>query len=184
MGQEVRPFAVATPRQVVFEEFALDNWQGLVRAARFLLNDRQLAEDAVQTALMRTFRHWHSAKANPRAYSRAVLVNVCRDQWRYSHRRQEVAIAPDVIQVTAKVSATGPDTVIDHMLLQDALERLSNHEREVLVLRFYLDLSVSDTARLLKVPEGTVKSVTSRAIEKLRRDLSANTNEEVNCPLI
>lgn len=174
---------MATSRQVVFEGFALDNWQGLVRAARFLLNDRQLAEDAVQTALMRTYRHWHSAKANPRAYSRAVLVNVCRDQWRYSRRRQEmIAIAPDVIQVTA--SATGPDAVIDHMLLQDALERLSNHEREVLVIRFYLDLSVSDTARLLKVPEGTVKSVTSRAIGKLRRDLSANTNEEVNCPLI
>lgn len=175
---------MASSRQAVFEDFALDNWQGLVRAARLLLNDGQLAEDAVQTALMRTFRHWHSAKANPRAYCRTVLVNVCRDQWRCSRRRQEVATAPDVIQVTAKTPATGPDAVIDHMLLQDALERLSNHEREVLVLRFYLDLSVSETARLLEIPEGTVKSVTSRSIEKLRRDLSANTNEEVNCPLI
>jgi RNA polymerase sigma factor (sigma-70 family) len=65
--------------------------------------------------------------------------------------------------------------------LHDALGRLPDEQRAVLVLRYYLDLSVPDTATALGIPEGTVKSATSRALDRLRQYLSSSDREELLC---
>ena len=162
-----------------FEEFAVANSASLLRVAYLLLGERHSAEDAVQTTLMRTLRHWRDARANPKAYSRAVLVNICRDRWRSAQRRRETLTAPGCLE--ERPSAPAPGSPVDYMVLRDALGTLPDQQREVLVLRYYLDLSVPDTATALGIPEGTVKSATSRALDRLRQYLSFSNREELLC---
>ena len=61
----------------------------LLRAALVLLSSREEAEDALQLTLLRTFRRWDRAREAPEAYSRTVLVNVCRERWRHRARHPE-----------------------------------------------------------------------------------------------
>ncbi|MDA8303439.1 MAG: SigE family RNA polymerase sigma factor [Actinomycetota bacterium] len=162
-----------------FEDFAIANSASLLRVAYLLLGDRHSAEDAVQTTLMRTFRHWRDARANPKAYSWAVLINICRDRWRSAQRQRETLTAPGCIE--DRPSAPALSSPIDYLVLHDALGRLPDQQRAVLVLRYYLDLSVPDTATALGIPEGTVKSATSRALDRLRQYLSFSNREELLC---
>ena len=74
-------------REAEFTEFVKTASAPLLRAALVLLDTREEAEDALQMTLLRTFRRWDRAKEAPEAYSRAVLVNVCRERWRHRARQ-------------------------------------------------------------------------------------------------
>jgi RNA polymerase sigma-70 factor (sigma-E family) len=158
-----------------FREFAAGFSPTLVRAAYLLLGDRDAAEDAVQTVLLRTLRRWGAARSAPEAYSRRVLVNVCRDRWR-DLRRHPVSALDD--PGARELGVSPLDGVAQRLAVQEGLAALNSHQREVLVLRFFLDLSVAQTATLLEIPEGTVKSATSRGLAELR-DLLTDQPEEV-----
>jgi hypothetical protein len=80
----------AADRAAEFTEFVEAGSASLLRAALVLLDTREEAEDALQLALLRTFRRWDHARQAPEAYSRAVLVNVCRERWRHRRRHPEV----------------------------------------------------------------------------------------------
>lgn len=173
-----------------FRRFAEARSASLLKVAFALLADGPSAEDAAQTALMRTFRHWRRARDNPAGYAWRVLVNVCRDEHR-RRRRAPVTLAASVEDALAlegpraealvsRVPPSGsPDGVADRRDLVAAVRLLPYRQREVLVLRFLLDMTVAETAELLAVPEGTVKSATSRTLAQLRHALSP-TNLEVH----
>jgi DNA-directed RNA polymerase specialized sigma24 family protein len=76
-------------REAEFTEFVEAASARLLRAALVLLDTREEAEDALQLALLRTYRRWDRARQAPEAYSRTVLVNVCRERWRYRARHPE-----------------------------------------------------------------------------------------------
>jgi RNA polymerase sigma-70 factor (sigma-E family) len=158
-----------------FREFATAFSPTLVRAAYLLLRDRDAAQDAVQTTLMRTFGRWRVARRAPEAYSRQVLVNVCRNHWRHSSRHP---VHSDDARLAEIIDpAPGGERIEDRVMLQSALGTLPELHREVLVARFFLDLSVAKTAELLRVPPGTVKSATHRALARLRELLSDHPQE-------
>lgn len=149
-----------------FRTFAARSLPSLLRAAYALLRDVDLAEDAVQGTLLRVFRHWNDARIAPEAYSRQTLINVCRDHWRRQRRRPQEVLSGE---------AGATDTVrsfSDQLEQRDALDRalaeLPQQQREVLVLRFVFDLSVAETAELLRLPEGTVKSSVHRGLHHMR----------------
>jgi RNA polymerase sigma factor (sigma-70 family) len=99
------------------------------------------------------------------AYLRRTVVNLCRDGW----RRRAVAnrFRPDPAR--PEPSAEDAALVTDQQRrLVAILDRLPTRQREVVVLRFYEDLSVSDTARLLDISEGAVKAYSHRAMNALR----------------
>ncbi|MGI8714530.1 MAG: sigma-70 family RNA polymerase sigma factor [Solirubrobacteraceae bacterium] len=147
----------------------------LLRAAFLLLRDRGAAEDAVQTALERTYRRWSAARRAPEPYSRQVLVNVCRNHWRTRARHPEEPVGASLPALDPVVSE---GLAVDERLTLDGLlAELSPSQRAVLVLRFYLDLSVAETATLLQIAEGTVKSTTHRAIDRLRNSLDEHPQE-------
>ena len=85
-------------REAEFTEFVGAASARLLRAALVLLDTREEAEDALQLALLRTFRRWDRARQAPEAYSRTVLVNVCRERWRYRARHPECPVRGDVTQ--------------------------------------------------------------------------------------
>ena len=148
-----------------FAEFATANARRLRHAARLLTGDDSRAEDLLQTALARTYLRWDRIRAeDPTAYVRRVLytahVDWWRRRWRHEYPTDEL---PDV-------AAAGDlaDRAAERDRLRGALARLSPRERAVVVLRFYEDLGERETAAVLGMAVGTVKSTCSRALAKLR----------------
>ena len=154
-------------REAEFTAFVEAGSASLLRAALVLLDSREEAEDAVQTVLLRTFRRWEQARQAPEAYSRAVLVNACRERWRYRARHPE---APGVVAYADQLAdvASFAEAVDRRHVLVRVLRQLPAVQREVLVFRYLLDATVAETAATLGVAEGTVKSAASRGLEQLR----------------
>jgi RNA polymerase sigma-70 factor (sigma-E family) len=155
-----------------FEAFVAESSDRLLRTAYLLCGDRGHAEDLVQTALLRTARRWHTARNHPHAYARQILVNLAKDRWRgLSRRLDEVPLTSTTADPPGS-TAPATDTALDHNELVTALGRLTDGQRAVVVLRFFDDLSVDDTAAALGCSTGTVKSQTARAIAALRSALT------------
>lgn len=152
--------------QQAFEAFVADASGRLVRTAYLLCGDRGHAEDLVQTALLRTARRWQRARRHPEAYARRVLVNLAKDRWRSLGRR--VAEVSTEIDVGLALVAPEDDALLERQRLLDAVRLLPPGQRAVLVLRFFDDLSVAETSAVLECSEGTVKSQTSRALDRIR----------------
>lgn len=158
---------IAARERRAFERFVQGHGDRLVRTAYLLTGDREDAEDLAQTALLRTARRWRTAREAPEAYARTVLVNLAKDRWRRRSRRVDEVPLADV-----DPPADGADPLLDRDLLLRAARTLPEGQRAVLVLRFFDDLSVEETARVLGCTTGTVKSQTSRALAGLRRALT------------
>jgi RNA polymerase sigma-70 factor (sigma-E family) len=161
------PVTKAADRAAEFTEFVEAASASLLRAALVLLDTREEAEDALQLALLRTFRRWDCAKQAPEAYSRTVLVNVCRERWRHRKRHPEVPGTLGDVGPLAGVVSFAEAVDRRHVLVR-MLRRLPAVQREVLVFRYLLDATVAETAAALGIAEGTVKSSASRGLEQLR----------------
>jgi RNA polymerase sigma-70 factor (sigma-E family) len=163
--------------QQAFETFVAGASGRLMRTAYLLSGDRGHAEDLVQATLLRTARRWPRARRQPEAYARRVLVNLAKDRWRSLRRRvDEVAVvAEPVVPEDA-----GEVRVLERERLLAAIRQLPAGQRAVLVLRFFDDLSVADTAAALDCSEGTVKSQTARALDRMRSVLDTSMTERTN----
>jgi RNA polymerase sigma-70 factor (sigma-E family) len=156
-----------------FEDFVRARSAALLRTAYALVGDYGHAEDMLQTALLRTARRWATARDAPEAYARQVLVNLCRDRVRWLRRRPpESVLAEDAASPGVRDGLA--EQVGERRSVIEALSGLSAAQRHVIVLRFLEDLSVADTAALLGISEGTVKSYTARALSSLRATLNDN----------
>ncbi|KRF36510.1 SigE family RNA polymerase sigma factor [Nocardioides sp. Soil805] len=146
-----------------FTEFVQASWPGLYRTAFLLVGDRQLAEDLAQTALAKTYAAWSRIedRAAAPAYARRTLVNTASSWFRTKGWRNELPTddLPDASYT--RDPSTRPAVV-------DALGQLPPRQRAVVVLRYYEDLSVAETADALGCSTGTVKSQTFEAFAKLR----------------
>jgi RNA polymerase sigma-70 factor (sigma-E family) len=157
---------VKTERDVQFHSFVLGHRAQLVRTATLLTaGDGHLAEDLVQATLTKLYVAWPSFRRadNPEGYLRRTLVNALTDERRRWWRRHERTVAdlPD-----RPLSAGDDDGRSDG--LRAALRELPPKMRAALVFRYFYDLDVADTADALGCTEGTVKSQTARALERLR----------------
>ena len=151
------------PSDEQFTEFVHATWPSLYRTAYLLIGDRAEAEDLVQTALAKTYASWGKVRELEAApgYARTTLVNTATSWFRRRSWRNErpTEHLPD-ISVSHDPS--------DRPALMDALAQLPPRQRAVVVLRYYEDLSVAQTAAALDISEGTVKSQTSEALARLR----------------
>ena len=115
--------------------------------------------------LWRTARHWGELSGSADAYAHEVLVNLSRDR-RRSLRRRPLEVAQLDVVVDRGHDSTA--AFLERNAVVQAVRGLPRRQREVVVLRFFLDLSVAQTAAALGASEGTVKSYTARAIARLR----------------
>ena len=130
--------------------------------------DRAHAEDIVQETLLRAWRHsdvLDRSQGSLRAWLFTVARNLVIDEWRTKRSRSEVSVA-EVPDVPDDVDRT--DGLILSWLVAEALSTLSPEHRGVLLECYYRGLSVTEAARRLDVPEGTVKSRTHYALRALR----------------
>lgn len=166
MNVTVADDEVAAP--VEFDGWVAARAPSLLRFAYLITGSRQGAEDALQTALAKTFEHWSRVRVmhDRDAYVRRVIVNAHITWWRRFARRESPV---------AEVRAEPANRVHDPGLsvpAADAVWRLCQSlppkQRAVVVLRFYEDLTYPEIAALLRCPESTVRSHVHRALAALR----------------
>ena len=146
-----------------FDAFVASRVGSLSRAAYLLTGDHHRAEDLVQTTLFKAARAWHRIQGDPEPYVRRILHNEGVSLW----RRRKVQEVP----LEYGAHASGPTSDSDLRLsLRDALTTLTPRQRSVIVLRFYDDLTEVQTAAVLDISPGTVKSTTREALDKLSRN--------------
>lgn len=150
-----------------FDAFVLRDSSRLLRTAVLLTADRELSEDLVQMALVRVARHWPAAQRSPYAYAQRVLVNLVHDRRRGRSRRVSESPLDRLDESHHGVSDRVEETV-ERTVLIASLRRLPARQREVIVLRFFADLSVVDTAAAVGCSAGAVKTHTSRVLDSLR----------------
>jgi RNA polymerase sigma-70 factor (sigma-E family) len=135
----------------------------LCTTAYLLCGDWHRAEDHTQTALTKLYLAWRriDRRESVDAYARRVLVRTVVDEHRRPWRRERPA---------AELPDTGapPDRADDRLDLLAALARLPARQRAAVVLRYWADLDIAETARVLGVTEGTVKSSSSKGLAALR----------------
>ncbi|GAB6898109.1 SigE family RNA polymerase sigma factor [Kineosporia succinea] len=162
-------------RDEEFLAFVAERRGHLVRTAVLLTaGDRHLAEDLTQTTLTQLYVRWAAFRAarNPDAYVRRCLVNALIDEKRRPwHREQVTEEIPDSVSSFMPFEDADPDVRTE--ALYAGLRELPPRMRAVLVLRYFHDLNVEETAEALSCSGGTVKSQAARALTKLRRGMSA-----------
>jgi RNA polymerase sigma-70 factor (sigma-E family) len=151
-----------------FEEFVVAALPGLLRFGVILTGNRDRADDLVQTALVKTMRRWHAIERDqPVAYVRRAMVNTHLSGWRRSRRETGI---PDGFDIATRTDQTA--SYDDQDQLARALAVLPPRQRAVIVLRFYAGLSEAEIAETLGCAPGTVKSQASKAMQRLRRELT------------
>ena len=144
-----------------FHAFVVARTPALSRTAYLLTGDAHLAEDLVQTALFKAARHWRRIQSSPEAYVRRILYTQNVSWWRARRHVQETPVQ----------GYDAPAAAGDHDLrltLEEALGRLTTRQRTVLVLRYFEDLTEVQTAEVLGIGAGTVKSIGRQALARLR----------------
>ena len=133
----------------------------LLRSAYLVTGDLHRAEDLVQDALVKVALRWTRLRdGNPTAYARTIMMNQNVSWWR--RRRREV-LTDDV-----RDAGDRPVETEDQLVVRRALGRLTERQRRVLVLRHFDDLTERETAAVLGVSIGTVKSQNAAALARLR----------------
>jgi RNA polymerase sigma-70 factor (sigma-E family) len=148
------------------------HWSGLVRLATLLTRDASVAEEIVQESFVALHRRWGSLsdQAAAHGYLRTSVVNGARSALRHRGVQEKYRPAPPP-------EPSGPEeravqSTEDAAVLA-ALRTLSRRQQEVLVLRYYADMSEQDIASTLGMTKGAVKSHAHRGVAALREALSA-----------
>lgn len=145
-----------------FTEFVLAHSHGLHRTAVLLTRDPHSAHDLLQEALLKAWRTWSRVTDNPEGYVRTILL---REFLTGKRRRWHGEVPTETLPESSDRPA--PD-IASELDLVSAIGDLPPQQRAVVVLRYFHDLTVAETARTMDLSEGTVKSHHSRALAALR----------------
>lgn len=154
--------------EAAFDEFLASRGTSLLRTAILVCGASQHdAEDLVQHALEKVYRHWpRIGHDNPEAYARKVVVNAAISASRRRKIIQEITFARP-----PETASASPDLDLRDTLIEE-LRRLPARMRAVLVLRYWEDLSEAATAQLLGCSAGTVKSQAARGLARIRAHMT------------
>ena len=148
-----------------FDEFYAEHRDEIGRALVFVLGDQSLGQEAVDEAMVKAFQKWDEIG---KMQSPAGWVFFAGKRWGLSWRRGRRRERKREELVADSEQATFDPATADYVDLMDALDELTSDQRTVVACRFSLGMSVAETAELLGIKEGTVKSRLSRAVLRLR----------------
>jgi RNA polymerase sigma-70 factor (sigma-E family) len=150
-----------------FEAFVNESGDALLRTATLLTSDRHAAEDVYQETLHRLFVRWPRVD-NPGGFCRQVMHNLVIDLARARQRRPREFELRDNYDGKDPQSGDPASAAELRPTVLAALDTLTVHQRAIVVLRYFEDLSQDEVAAMLGVSPGTVKSTASRAVAQLR----------------
>jgi RNA polymerase sigma-70 factor (sigma-E family) len=163
-GQRRGTMGDRATRDAEFSAYMEARQASLMRTAYLISGDRHTAEDLVQTALAKLYLAWDRVedRGSLDGYVRRVIVNEHNSLWRRPFKRREHATD----QLPEQAAPAAPGGRNDD--LWALVQTLPKKQRAAVVLRYYEELSEAETAEILGVSVGTVKSQTSRALAALR----------------
>ena len=163
-------------RDADFAAYMTARQPSLLRTAYLLTGDRHTAEDLVQTAFAKLYLSWDKVQRRELVdgYLRRILVNEHSSLWRRAFKRHEV-----VAEHLPETHAVDRPDEGQRAALWDFVQTLPRRQRAVIVLRYYEDLSEAETADVLGVSVGTVKSQASRALAAMRARVHTHTGLSV-----
>jgi len=149
-----------------FAEYMAARQPSLLRTAYLLTGDRHAAEDLVQTALAKLYLSWDKVQKRDLVdgYVRRIMVNENNSLWRRAWKRNEVTTD----EVPERGAVAHEHDHGEKSALWDFVQTLPKRQRAVIVLRYYEELSEAETAEILGISVGTVKSQASRALAAMR----------------
>jgi RNA polymerase sigma-70 factor (sigma-E family) len=153
-------------------EMHREHYRSLVKLASLLVDDPATCEEVVQDAFVAVFRSADRLREETKlpAYLRSAVLNGARSHLRKRQVRNRLRVVGRGDAVSAETTALIAD---DQRAVLDALRTLPDRQRDVLVLRFYLDLPESAIAETLGIGAGTVKTHTRRGLDALARELES-----------
>ena len=157
----------ADPGDGWFDDVYRRHWDGMVRLAFAMVDDRAVAEDLAQDAFARVYRARDRVR-DPLPYLRSALYNGCRNHLRELGRRRRRDARGSAIDAAGTGGGVAP--VGDHVM--DVIRRLPTRQRCLVVLRYYEGLTDTEIAAATGLPLGTVKSTLHRTLAALREELS------------
>jgi RNA polymerase sigma-70 factor, ECF subfamily len=163
--------------EATVREFLRTDYPRLVMAVSIVADSRSTAEDCVQEALLRA---WERSESGERIESLAGWVATVALNLSRSHLRRILAERRARSRTGQESALFIPGPSSDRIDVERAVATLPRRQREVVVLRYLLDMGTSDVAAVLKVSEGTVKSSLARARATLARELHVSDVEELN----
>jgi RNA polymerase sigma-70 factor (sigma-E family) len=164
-------------RDADFAAYLAARQPSLLRTAYLLTGNRHDAEDLVQTAFAKLYLSWDKVRdqGSMDGYVRRILVNEHNSLWRRAWKRREHTADDSVLHALDKPHHDVPDEGVG-AALWEVVQTLPRKARAVVVLRYYEEMSEAETAAVLGISVGTVKSQTSRALTALRARAPQNLN--------
>jgi RNA polymerase sigma-70 factor (ECF subfamily) len=162
---------------VAFGQLVDRHRRSALRLAYVIVGDD--AEDVAQEAFLRAHRGLHAfTPGEPfRPWLLAIVANLARNQLRSVGRRERLALRLAELDAAGEDRQTSPEDVAvvrqRRQVLLDAVIALDERDREIVALRYFLELSEAESAEILGCPVGTIKSRLSRAVGRLRTALEA-----------
>ncbi len=171
---------MARDRDAEFEAYMAARQPSLLRTAYLLSGDRHTAEDLVQTALAKLYLSWDKVQQRELldGYVRRIIVNEHNSLWRRAWKRRERST--DVLPDDSAVEDRHDEG--QRAALWEFVQTLPRRQRAVVVLRYYEDLSEAETAELLGISVGTVKSQASRALAAMRSRIHEHPGLAADAP--
>jgi RNA polymerase sigma-70 factor (ECF subfamily) len=157
-----------------FGEFFAAHYASVVRGLTLATGNASLAEDAAQEAFARAVRKWSRVRAmeRPVGWVWVVAMNDARRHARRAAREEQE------MTVAATPVADAGASVTTRVALREAIAALPSRQREAVVLRYFADLSLADTASAMQCAVGTVKSAVHAALATLRIELDDEDDED------
>lgn len=151
-----------------FEAFCLGQNAPLIRMLTLYCGDVEVARDLTQETLARAYVHWKKVRAmdRPDLWLRRVALNLANSHFRRRKVERTVRRRPAAAQTEYADEPGG--TTSDKLLVRDALAQLTDRQRTAIILRYLEDLSVEQTAELMRCGPGTVKKLAARGLAALR----------------
>ena len=151
--------------EAAYREYVSSRMDVMRRVAYLLCRDWHTADDLVAITIGKLYRHWSrvAPSAGVDAYVRRILLRTWLDEKRRPWRRRE-----EPTEQLPELEADARFRIDDREQLLDLLDGLPPRRRAAVVLRFYCDLSIDETAEILDCTAGTVKSQTARGLDTLR----------------
>ena len=156
----------SSERDADFSAYLSARQPALLRTAYLLTGNRADAEDLLQTALAKLYLAWNRVREREAidGYARRIIVNEHNSLWRRAWKRQEIAVT----EVPERQSHEDRYDGERNAALWSFVQSLPRRQRAIVVLRYYEELSEAETADVLGISVGTVKSQSSRALAALR----------------
>ena len=153
-------------------QFCAAEYPRLLGALSLYCGDRDVAEDVAQETLVRVCQHWARVRemSSPGAWAYRVALNVAHSHFRRLRTGTRALVRHGVDEIS--VDCDPAETIAT----RQAVARLPKRQRQALVLRFYLDLTIDDTAQTMGTTSASVRSLTHRAVAALRRELGADSD--------